>query len=177
MTVYLQGGSACGKSRWGERIAVTLRQGTPGPLLYLATMLPGEDPETGARIARHRAARAGKGFETVERPHTLEKLTLPPRSTVLLEDLGNLTANELYAPGGGGGPALLAGLGALFAQAEHLVLIGNSVFEEGPGLTGEMGAYLHALAAAQTLCAAQADAAAEVICGIPLWHKGEGLFS
>ena len=33
MTVYLEGGSACGKSRLGEEWAVFLHRGSPGPLL------------------------------------------------------------------------------------------------------------------------------------------------
>ena len=171
MTVYLEGGAACGKSRLGEAWAVSLHRGSPGPLLYLATMEAG-DGESLRRVARHRAARAGKGFWTVERPLGLAALDLPPRTTVLLEDLGNLTANELYAPGGGGEAALLAGLEHLLARAENLVVIGNSVFEENTG--GETERYLSALAAAQALCAAKSDAAAQVICGIPCYYKHPG---
>ena len=163
MTVYLEGGSACGKSRLGEEWAVFLHRGSPGPL-----------GESLRRIARHRAARAGKGFETVERPWGLSALDLLPRATVLLEDLGNLAANELYSPGGGGEAALLSGLERLFDRAENLVIIGNAVFGEGPGLDGEMGAYLQALSAAQSLCAARCGIAAEVVCGIPLYHKFPG---
>ena len=72
------------------------------PRTYLATMqvwtlsvLP--------CVARHRAMRAQKQFDTVECPLHLDRLILPRRGTVLLEDLGNLTANELYAPDGAGG--------------------------------------------------------------------------
>lgn len=173
MTVYLEGGSACGKSRLGEEWAVFLHRGSPGPLLYLATMVAG-DGESQGRIARHRAARSGKGFETVERSWGLSALDLPLRATVLLEDLGNLAANELYTPGGGGEAALLSGLERLFDRAENLVVIGNAVFGEGPGLDGEMGAYLQALSAAQSLCAARCGIAAEVVCGIPLYHKFPG---
>ncbi|MCI8652687.1 MAG: bifunctional adenosylcobinamide kinase/adenosylcobinamide-phosphate guanylyltransferase [Angelakisella sp.] len=168
MTVYLEGGNACGKSRLGEEWAVFLHRGSPGPLLYLATMAAG-DRESLRRVARHRAARAGKGFETIERPKALAGLELPPGATVLLEDLGNLSANELF--GGGGEAALTGGLEHLFSRARHLVIIGNSVFEEGPSLTGELEGYLRALSKAQALCAARANAAAEVLCGIPLWHK------
>lgn len=171
MTVYLEGGAACGKSRLGEAWAVSLHRGSPGPLLYLATMAAG-DKESLGRVARHRAARAGKGFGTVERPLGLAALDLPPRATVLLEDLGNLTANELYSPGGGGEAALLSGLEHLLARAENLVVIGNSVFEENTG--GETERYLSALAAAQALCAARCDAAAQVICGIPCYCKYPG---
>ena len=64
MTVYLEGGSACGKSRLGEEWAVFLHRGSPGPLLYLATMEAG-DGESQGRIARHRAARCGIAAEVV----------------------------------------------------------------------------------------------------------------
>ena len=40
--------------------------------------------------------RAAKQFETVECPLHLENIRLPARGTALLEDLGKLTANELY---------------------------------------------------------------------------------
>lgn len=173
MTVYLEGGAACGKSRLGEAWAVSLHRGSPGSLFYLATMEAG-DGESLRRVARHRAARAGKGFVTLERPLGLAALDLPPRATVLLEDLGNLAANELFSPGGGGEAALLAGLEHLLARAENLVVIGNSVFEEGSGLAGKMGEYLRLLAAAQALCAARCDAAAQVICGIPCYYKHPG---
>ena len=56
-----------------------------------------------ARIARHRALRAGKGFATVERTLDLANLRLSQQyDGILLEDLGNLLANELFAPEGAG---------------------------------------------------------------------------
>ena len=69
-----------------------------GARLYLATMQP-FGAAAQARIARHRALRRGKGFETVERPLGLAGLELPQRyDGILLEDLGNLLANELFDP-------------------------------------------------------------------------------
>jgi len=170
VVIFLTGGSASGKSAWAEGFITALHRG--GPLLYLATMAAG-DGESRRRVARHRQARAGKGFATLERPCDLAGLALPPGAAVLLEDLGNLCANELYAPGGGGEEAVLAGLENLFRQADHLVLVGNEVAGDGTGWEGMEG-YLQALSQAQMACAARADAAAEVVCGIPLWHKRPG---
>ena len=96
MIVLVTGGASSGKSAFAERVACAL----PAPHVYLATM-QGAGAEAAARIERHRALRAGKGFETVECPNMLESLahsgSLPDQGTVLLEDLGNLAANEMFA--------------------------------------------------------------------------------
>ena len=72
MLILLTGGSACGKSTYGEALAV---QG-PKPLYYIAAMQP-YDQECLRKIARHRALRRDKGFETVERYTDVDALVLP----------------------------------------------------------------------------------------------------
>ena len=70
--------------------------------------------------------RAAKQFETVECPLHLDAVHLPARGTALLEDLGNLTANELYDPAGAGPQtvqAILSGLDAVYAQCETLIVV------------------------------------------------------
>lgn len=67
--------------------------------VYLATMkVMDEDGER--RVARHRAQREGKGFETLEIPANLEcvisKLEEPKETVVLLECLSNLVGNEMH---------------------------------------------------------------------------------
>ncbi len=170
MVILLLGGSASGKSRWAEGLAVALRRRSGGPLLYLATMAA-EDGESRRRVTRHRKLRAGKGFLTVERPVGLMELSLPPGATILVEDLGNLVANEVFSPEGGGERAVRLGLEHLRRQAKHLILVGNEIFSDGEAWQGEMAAYLRLLAQAQAACAAWSGAAGAVICGIPLWQK------
>lgn len=172
MFCFVIGGAGSGKSAYAEHLAAA----APGPRYYLATMQPGTGPETAARIARHRAMRAGKGFVTIERPLDLAGLRLPGPGTVLLEDLSNLAANERYAPGGAGAaalPALLAGVEALLAQSTHLVVVANEIFSGGADYAGDTGAYLQMLAAAHRALAARADAVCEVVCGLPVWYKGK----
>ena len=96
MLILVTGGAASGKSEHAERLVCEKAQSR----LYLATMQPfGKSAE--ARIARHRALRAGKGFATVERTLDLANLRLSRQyDGILLEDLGNLLANELFAPEG-----------------------------------------------------------------------------
>ena len=60
-------------------------------------------PESERRVARHRDMRRKKRFDTLECPIGLDRLILPARGTALLEDMGNLVANELYDADGAGG--------------------------------------------------------------------------
>ena len=83
MLILVTGGAASGKSAHAERLVCEKAQSR----LYLATMQPfGKSAE--ARIARHRALRAGKGFATVERTLDLANLKLSQQyDGILLEDL------------------------------------------------------------------------------------------
>lgn len=95
--------------------------------------------------------------------------------TALLEDLGNLTANELYDPAGAGeaaASAILDGLDQLAAQCEHLVVVSNEVFSGGANYAGDTDRYLKALAQVNNALAARADAVVRVVCSIPVYHKG-----
>jgi len=97
MKILIYGGEACGKSAEAERIAVELAKKDDLPLYYIATMDKNAGGDTLERIQKHRKMREGKGFVTLERTKDLKKLRLPEKKgVVLLEDLGNLVANELF---------------------------------------------------------------------------------
>lgn len=99
MLTLIIGGAASGKSEYAEHLAAA----APGPRVYLATMRR-HDAECEARIEKHRAARAGRGFVTCEREAGLSGLALPAGTrTVLLEDLGNLGRQRALRRRGGGG--------------------------------------------------------------------------
>ena len=93
MLTLILGGSASGKSEYAERLVMD----QPGPHIYLATMEPWGEEGAG-RVQKHRASRRRRDFLTVERYIDLSSLSLPSNSSILLEDLGNLTANELFRP-------------------------------------------------------------------------------
>ena len=97
MLTLVLGGAASGKSGYAESLVLK----TALPRYYIATMQVW-DAECAVRVEKHRKMRAAKQFETVECPLHLENIRLPARGTALLEDLGNLTANELYDPAGAG---------------------------------------------------------------------------
>ena len=111
MLTLVIGGAASGKSEYAESLVLR----STLPRYYLATMQVW-DAECAARVEKHRRMRAAKQFETVECPLHLDAVHLPACGTALLEDLGNLTANELYDPAGAGpqtAQAILSGLDAV----------------------------------------------------------------
>ena len=167
MFAMIIGGSASGKSALAERWAASL----PLPRIYLAAMQV-FDEESRARVERHRAMRAGKGFETIEAPTALWNTDLPAGATVLLEDLSNLLANEMFSPEGGGSEAALHGVQSLLAHCDNLILVTNEVFSGGTDYAGETEDYLAELAWLNRTLAAEADTVAEVVCGLPNILKG-----
>ena len=169
MLTLVIGGAASGKSAFAESLCVQRLL----PRTYLATMQVW-DAECAARVAKHRAMRAEKQFATVECPLHLDRVRLPQRGTVLLEDLGNLVANELYDLAGAGdhtAEAILRGLDTLAAQCDDLILVSNEVFSGGADYAGDTDRYLKALAQVNNAAAARADAVVRVICGIPVYYK------
>ena len=100
------------------------------------------------------------------------------KGTALLEDLGNLAANELYRPDGSCLPPkqaaekMLAGIEAIAAQCNHLIIVSNEVFSGGADYAGETDLYLQALAMVNNAVAAKADAVCRVVCGLPVYYKG-----
>ena len=173
MLTLVIGGSASGKSAFAEGLCLQ----APLPRTYIATMQIW-DKECEARVARHRAMRAKKQFTTLECPLHLQKAVLPKGGAVLLEDLGNLAANELYDPCRAGDDtvhAVLQGIDRLMQQAGHVILVSNEVFSGGSDYAGDTLRYLQALAQINNAVAARADTVVRVVCGIPQYYKGESL--
>ncbi len=174
MFILVTGGAASGKSAYAEGLLADWR----GPKYYIATMQVG-DGESAQRVARHRAARAGKGFLTLERPLDLAGLRLPQQGAgVLLECLSNLAANERFAPQGAGEgarAAILAGFDTLLSQAELVVAVTNEVFSDGVDYDPATLDYLDLLGGLNAALAARADRVVEVVCGLPILQKGEAL--
>lgn len=167
MFTLVIGGSASGKSEYAERLVQSL----PGARYYIATMRPW-DGECLARIAKHQAARAGRGFVSVERYTALSGLDLPEGCNALLECLSNLTANELYLPEGGGEAAVLSGVEHLRRRCGNLTVVTNEVFSGGAEYQGDTLNYLRALAQVNRALAQRADLVVEVVCGLPQVWKG-----
>lgn len=168
MFTLIIGGSASGKSEYAEQHVLSL-SGNP---VYIATMEPFGD-EAMARIQRHQMIRAGRGFETIECYVNLSEIEIPPESNILLEDMGNLIANELYRSDGGGKDAVLRGIQSVLNRCRHMTVVTNEVFSGGRNYEGDTIRYLRELAEVNRELAARADRVEEVVCGLPNVLKGE----
>ncbi len=180
--LLITGGSGSGKSAYAER---TLLSRMPpeggGRAVYLATM-ENTGPEAAARVARHRAMRArhgeaaGRTFVTLEQPVDLGGAAVLPGDFVLVEDLGNLLANELWSPAGAGRAGaearILSGVKALMERAALLAVVSVDIFAGGDGYAPEILDYIRTLGRLHRTLAALAEETAEVVCGIPLAGKG-----
>ena len=166
MIVLVTGGSGCGKSTWAEKLIASL----PGEKrVYIATMQV-YDEESVKRVARHRAQRANKGFLTIECEKDLASAKVEEGSIVLLEDLVNLMANEMFD--GGDVNRIIPSLKELAKKCLHLVMVTNDVFSDGVDYTDSTQEYLRQLAEINHQAAALADTVVEVIYSIPICVKG-----
>ena len=167
MIVLVTGGSGCGKSTWAEKLIASLPQENR---IYIATMQVYDD-ESVRRVARHRAQRADKGFTTIECEKDLASADIPEGSTVLLEDLVNLMANEMFDGGDVG--RIVPALEELARKCRHLVMVTNDVFSDGVTYAESTQEYLRQLAVINARAAALADCVVEVVYSIPVCVKGE----
>lgn len=169
MMILISGGSKCGKSGCAESLFADFH----GEKIYLATMRPfGE--EAAAMIERHRAMRMGKGFSTVERYSDIGGTDIPDGAGVLLEDMGNLLANEMFSENGAAAPVdkILDGIDKLRRNSALLVIVSNNVCADGIAYPESTALYIRYLSEINRLIAERADRVVECVYGIPLIRKG-----
>lgn len=166
MIVLVTGGSGCGKSTWAEKLVSSLPN---EKRIYVATMQVYDD-ESVRRVERHRAQRADKGFVTVECEKDLLSADIEAGSIVLLEDLVNLMANEMFDCGDVS--RIVPALKSLAKRCRHLVMVTNDVFSDGVEYGESTQEYLRQLAAINSAAAELADCVVEVVYSIPVALKG-----
>lgn len=160
MLIIVTGGSASGKSEYAENLVPNA-----GSRVYLATMEPfGAEAE--ARIARHRKLREGKGFETIECPVNIGDCFEACRGRhVLLEDLPNLVANEMFSSHAHSTAGIAAQILDLARISESLICVTGILTADGRKYDESTMKYLKELALIERTLAAQADRVIEVVCG------------
>ncbi len=170
MIALITGGSGCGKSTYAEKLIAAMPR---EKRVYIATMQV-YDEESVRRVARHRAQRADMGFTTCECPKQLSAAPVEEGSIVLLEDLVNLVANEMFD--GGDWTRIIPELEALAGKCRQLVIVTNDVFTDGVVYPESTEEYLRNLAKVNERAAQMADYVAEVVYSIPIAIKGTQKF-
>lgn len=171
MRTLVIGGSASGKSTYAEQLAVQCQ----APFYYVATMMP-YDEESRQRIKKHQDQRAEKAFSTIECYTGLAGIRIPERGTILLECVGNLAANELFALEGAGLRAVDAikdGFLKLEQQCDNLIVVSNDVFTDGSSYDEGTVEYMDILGTLNRDLSRYFERVIEVVCGIPILRKGE----
>jgi adenosylcobinamide kinase/adenosylcobinamide-phosphate guanylyltransferase len=173
MLTLVSGGSASGKSEYAESLVLAAG---PAKRVYIATMEIWDD-ESRRRVARHRAMRKDKGFTTVECPRDLAGKEPERDCVALLECMSNLCANECFGPLGldGAETRILAGVERWASAVRELVIVTNELFGDGVRYDPETARYLEVLAGVNREIAARADQVVEVVCGLPVFWKGDAV--
>ena len=180
MMVLIVGGSGCGKSAYAEKRIMELSHGG-ATRYYLATMqVYGEEGRR--KVQRHVELRRDKGMITIEQTRDVSE-ALPKMQkgskVVLLEDLGNLVANEMFGEDGTMTPwetaadKIIMQLRQLNSDLDHLVIVTNNVFEDGIEYEEGTRDYLRALGKVNAELAGDAAQVVEVVAGISLMVKGK----
>jgi adenosylcobinamide kinase/adenosylcobinamide-phosphate guanylyltransferase len=196
--VLITGGSRSGKSALAQHLAEAL----PGPRTFVATCPVGDDTEITERLRRHREARAGAGWATLEEPiEVAAALRRAPAGGVSLVDCLTLWVSNLLwravqqaegAAAGAAGVAAAAAADALAGafseddmRAACRALVAAS--REVPGVslfvTNEVGLgvvpenavarrYRDLVGRCNQIVAATADVVVLTVCGLPLVVKG-----
>lgn len=176
------GGSSSGKSEYAELLAVDMATRTQANLVYIATM-DAKDGESLKRIEAHRKRRAGRGFVTIEKARNLSSIEGMEGAVILLEDLSNLAANELFVCENevyrernlkAAFDDMIDGINHLRDRCCCLIAVTNDIFEDVGVLQGSMLTYTKLLGSVNSYLAREADQVTELICGVPMNIKPNG---
>ncbi len=182
MIIVITGGSGSGKSEHAENKASEL---SDGKKYYLATMkIYGE--EGIKKVERHRRLREGKGFYTLEYSEDIYRAAdeICEDSTVLIECMSNLLANEMYRDYGLSSELnppsqndekansadivdkIIGDVRCLSRKAKNLVIVTNNVSEDGELYDEETLRYIDNLGRINARLFEMADLAYESVVGI-----------
>lgn len=175
MMKLVYGGSGSGKSAYAEDCIMKFQTDSR---YYLATMkVFGEEERQ--KIARHQKLREGKGFSVLEYPENVDMAAAKiegRNASVLLECMSNLAANEMFQPetqrsADETAQKIFADVLTLEKASAFLVVVSNSVFEDGNVYEKSTMQYIEALGKINCLLAEHADEVVEIVAGIPVKIK------
>ena len=152
MFALIFGGSGSGKSEYAEKLSCELAQ--KNEKYYIATMIPyGEE-----------------GKKRVERHKKLKKIKNPRNSTVLIECMSNLVANEMFEPGGNT-QSIIKECMTIRDKCSNIIIVTNDIFSDGCIYDESTREYIRQLAYINRQLAQDADIVEEVVYSVPVRLK------
>lgn len=172
MATFISGGCKNGKSYFAQRVA----KAYGAPLYYVATMIPHDD-EDDARILRHRADRAGWGFETLECGRDVLACLdhADARGSFLIDSATALLSNEMFAPDGfhaGAPDKVAAALVEFVRRAPNTVVVSDYIYSDAAVYDEWTLAYRRGLARVDRALAQACDCVCEAVAGQIIVYKG-----
>ena len=119
--------------------------------------------------------RKNKNFDTIECFTNLESLDIPSGTTVLLDCMSNLVANEMYHDNGAKEltvESIIKGVKKIKESADNFVIVTNEVFSDGIEYDEETKKYLKNLGDINSAIGKLSDNVVEVVYTIPIFKKG-----
>ena len=172
--ILVFGGSNSGKSEFAENLVMQYASQQASTKVYLATM-DASASYNQATIRRHKEKRKEKGFVTVECPYDLlgamPVIEEKGNCVILLEDLSNLLSNQCF----GAEPRIevdnMDGIERLAEKCETLVIVGNTINQDGAEYDELTLGYMQLLERQQAMVAKLADEVYEVVASVPCQVK------
>ncbi len=175
MVTLVIGGSGSGKSAYAERL---LEEAANVKHKYYVATMQVFDEGGKQKVEKHRRARQGKGFLTIEQPRHIEQAARRMErgeNAALLECMSNLAANEMFGdtvmPVEETIEKVLGGVRLLASEVKQLIIVTNNVFEDGIRYDEGTMDYMKALARINEALVREADVAVEVVAGLPITLK------
>ncbi len=173
MKILLTGGSACSKSTYAEKLALSL---DVKYRYYIATMRPYDD-ECLKKIEKHKNQREKGNFITVEQYTDIGSVEVLKNSCVLLECVCNLCANEMFDENGNMHDCvdkIVNDIELLASKCENLIVVTNDVGSDiSSNYSNSTLAYIEAVGKINSRLASSFDHVYELVCAIPIVLKGE----
>jgi adenosylcobinamide kinase/adenosylcobinamide-phosphate guanylyltransferase len=177
MHVLIAGGSKSGKSMRAQSLAISISEELHVPHYYIAVMIP-QDDEDRRRVADHRKARLGWGFQTIEEPLDIRRISEYPdvnmNGVFLLDSVTALLVNMMFRDGTfheDAGEQLMEQLTAWTEMSAHTIFVTDTIDSDAMRYDEMTEAYRKALASIGTGLSKICPQVEEVSAGISTCWK------
>lgn len=164
--ILVSGENNSGKSVFAENVISKC----DGKRYYIATMIP-KTEENYKRIEKHKKQREGLGLNVLELPFSLSEQYIEEDGVVLLEDVSNLLANNIFEKDRNV-QEVFDDIFRLLEKCRVLVAVTISGLE-GCGYDGGTAMYIESLNKINQLLYDKALVAVTMKNGKPVYEKGE----